>query len=187
MIEFHPIVNRIFNVTNPISIAQDLKTSGLPWMIKSLKLFITVVLHEVDHILINIWKTWLSPLKWLHVDKAIQIVNTEPQVDSVSRRHLYFVLRYPRHTVRDMDPSSSCLGPCLDNIKSIGVVIHYFLALTVFFLSSLGSKNYRICPKAAATGHVICITLRVLNFVSVHVFKLQGFAGVLHQLKTIGS
>ena len=156
-------------------------------MIKSLKLFITVVLHEVDHILINIWKSWLSPLQRLHVDKAVQIVNTEPQVDSVARRHLYFILCDPWHAVRDMDPGASCLSSCFDNVKSISVMIHNFFALTVFFLSSLRSKDDRICSEVAATGHVICISLWVLNFISVHVFKLQCFPSVLHQLKTIGT
>ena len=186
-IEFHPIVNRIFYVTNPISIAKNLKTSGLPWMIESLKLFITVVFHEVYHILINIWETWLSPLKRLHVDESVKIVNAESQVDSVAGRYLYFILSNPRHAVRDMDPSSSCLIPRLDNIEPIGVVIYNLLTLSIFLLSPLRSKNHWIGPKAASTSYIISISLWILNFISVHVFKLQGFTSVLHQLKTIGS
>lgn len=186
-IEFHPIVNRILYVTNPISIAKNLKTSRLPWVIESLKLFITVILHEVDHILINIWERRLRPLKRLHIHKSIQIVNAESQVDPVSRCDLYFILRDPRHAVRDMDPSSSRLCPRLDDIESIGVVIYDFFTLSVFFLSSLGSENHWIGSEATSAGNISGVSLWVLNFISVHVLKLQGLASVLHQLKTVCS
>ena len=186
-IEFHPIVNRILYITNPISIAKNLETSGLPWMIESLKLFIPIVLHEVHHILINIRKRWLRPLEAFNIDKSVQVVNAKAQVNMVTWCNLYFILCYSRHTIRYMDPCSSWLSSCFDDVKSVCVVIYNFLTLSIFFLSSLGPKDHRVGTDATTTSYISCVSFWVLNFISVHVFQLQCLTCVLHQLKAICS
>lgn len=186
-IKFHPVVNWIFNITNSVSVTKNFETSSLPWMIKPLKLFIPVVLHKVNHVLINIWESGFCPLKSFHINKSIQIINAETQVNSVTRCHLYFILGDTRHAVGYMDPSTSRLISWFDNIKSICVVINNFFTLSVVFLSSLRSKYDRISSGISTTGNEVCISLRILHFVSIHIFKFKRFASVLHQLETISS
>lgn len=186
-IEFYPIVNRILHVANPISIAKNLQPTSLPWVIESLQLFITVVFHEIGQILINCNARWFGPLQRLNIDKSVQVVNAEAQINSITRCDLNFILGNSRHTVWNMDPCTSCLSPWFDDVKSIGVVIHNFLALSVFFLPSLGSKYHRISSKIASSSYISRIALRVLSFIPVHIFKLECFANILHHLKAISS
>ena len=154
-------------------------------MIEPLQLFISVVIHKVDHILVNIREAWFCPLQSFHINKSIQIINTKAQINSIARSNLNFILGNPGHAVRNMDPCSSWLCSRFDNVKPICVMIYDFFTFAVVFLSSLRAKNDWISPRISTPRHEVCVTLRVLHLVPIHVFKFERLASVLHQLKTI--
>ena len=78
-------------------------------MVEFLELLVAVVVQEVDHILIDIYKGRFRPLQTLHVHEAIEIENAKADKNPVSRRHLYLILSIARQTIRNVDPGSSRL------------------------------------------------------------------------------
>jgi len=68
-------------------------------VVEFLDLLVSVVLKEVDHVVVDVDDLRVLPRGGGHVDEAVQIVNAKADVDPVFWSQLYLVLAIPRKRV----------------------------------------------------------------------------------------
>lgn len=91
----NPIVDRVFHVTNAVDVAENFEVLHVAGVVEFLDLLVAVILEEVHHVFVHVHDLRVLPGGRRHVHEAVQVVNTEADIDAVLGCQLYLVLAVP--------------------------------------------------------------------------------------------